>query len=133
MHVSVYSQLRCCAPILFPLCGTTTSVVKAAIPSCEFDLCCWGSSAWTQCWPRELGWGFLCALTCSGVLMIAWYPVQVFMGFYLVGWFCSCYQENYRMFALSSKRLSASRLVRKKLLSVTSFWQRGCLLLPARR
>lgn len=31
--------------------------------------------------------------------------------FCLVGWFCSSYQENSRMFALNSKRLSASRLV----------------------
>lgn len=45
--------------------------------------------------------------------MIAWYPFQAFMGFCLVGWFCSSYQENSRLFALSSKRLSVSRLVRR--------------------
>ena len=39
----------------FPLSGASTSIVKAAIPSCEFDLHCSGSSAWGQLWPRELG------------------------------------------------------------------------------
>lgn len=46
----------------------------------------------------------------------------------LVGWFCSSYQESSRIFALSSKSLSASRLGRRKLFSVTSFWQRGCVV-----
>lgn len=31
-----------------PLSGASTSIVKAAIPSCEFDLCCLGSSALAQ-------------------------------------------------------------------------------------
>lgn len=54
--------------------------------------------------------------------MIAWYPVQVFMGFlfsWLVLFFLS---RKLQVLALSSKRQSASRLVRRKLLSVTSFW-----------
>lgn len=40
-----------------------------------------GDSAGSEKW----GWQFLCALTCSGVLIIAWYPVQVFLGF-LFSW-----------------------------------------------
>lgn len=62
---------------LFPLSGASTSIVKAAIPSCEFDLCCLGFSAWGQCWPRELGLGVSlctdlfrspddCLVSCSG-------------------------------------------------------------------
>lgn len=110
---------------LSPLSGASTSIVKAAIPSCEFDLHYLGFSAWGQCWPRELGLGVsLCTdlLRCL-VLCPGFYGV-----FCSVGWFCSSYQENSRIFALSSKRLSASRLVRRKLFSVTSFWQRGCVV-----
>lgn len=44
-------------PSPFPLSGASKSIVKAAVPSHEFDLCCSGSSAWGQLWPKELELG----------------------------------------------------------------------------
>lgn len=52
-------------PSLFSLSGASMSIVKAAIPSCEFDLRCLGFSAWGQCWPREMG---LVVSLCTDVL-----------------------------------------------------------------
>lgn len=116
------------SPSLFPLSGASTSIVKAAIPSCELDLHCLGFSAWGQCWPRELGLGVSLCTDLLGVLILPGILSRFLWAFCLVGWFCSSYQENSRIFALSSKRLSASRLVRRKPFSVTSFWQRGCVV-----
>lgn len=44
-------------PSPFPLSGASKGIVKAAVPSREFDLCCSGSSAWGQLWPKELELG----------------------------------------------------------------------------
>lgn len=89
MHVNVYSQLRCCAPLPVPLSGASTSIAKAAVPSSEFDLCCSGSSAWGQLWPRELGLGVSlctdlirgpdgCLVSCLGFSRVFWLVGLVF-------------------------------------------------------
>lgn len=116
-------------PSPFPLSGTSTSVVKAAVPSGECDLCCSGSSAWGQLWHRELALGLSlctdllrgpdgCLVSCLGFS-------EVFLFNWLDFFFLS---RNSRIFTLNSKGLSLLRSVRRKwllMLSVMSFWQRA--------
>lgn len=90
-------------PSPLPLSRASTSVVKADVPSWEFNLRCQGPAL-----DQRAGTGGF-SVHCPGGLLAVWFPARVI--WFAFGWLDGrvCFSYELQNFALSGKELSLSR------------------------